>query len=436
MEPDPQRSNICWNCNAPNSESQSFCGSCGANLHQARQAALVSSIDTKKIELDISEAIALRFEKWLKLFGFFIGIPLAIFVLFVTFMGIRTLNDLENKVNLLSDAEEKLKITMENADNIRVKSEATVESTEKILKESSTALKNAQALQEEYDRAISDLRNTELQVADLRKSIAFTSERLVFVGELSELRLWAANSIEALQFIDVIQSNRTSLANLLLYDKSQQSFWESQAKTRRAQAKALELQLSLIVDYMASLSALASGRVADTSIDIAVLTESLKRSGVSSKSTIDANRRLATIFASAASKSWQPEELDTLIEQANPPLQAILGGLLRSIVDRDFRGDLANEAGFLDSYFKRLLRIGGGSETANVALNEWYALRKEENARRIVAVDAYLRVLDKISEGHQRLYDSRNNLGSTKLAAELRRIAANIRSNMIEIIRS
>jgi len=103
---------------------------------------------------------------------------------------------------------------------------------------------------------------------------------------------------------------------------------------------------------------------------------------------------------------------------------------------KDFLGDLANQTGFLEGYFERLLRIGGGSETANAALNEWYVLRKQENARRIVAVDAYLRVLDKISEGHQKLYDNRNDLDAVQLVQDLFKLAKEIRKNVTELMKA
>ena len=166
------------------------------------------------------------------------------------------------------------------------------------------------------------------------------------------------------------------------------------------------------------------------------LTGSLKDTDLVPESTVGAVGNLATTLLNAATNAWRKGEVGRLIGEANAPLQKILAGELRSIVDEDFRGDLANERGFLDSYFKDLLRTGGGSETANAALNEWYVLRKQENARRVAAVDAYLRVLDKISEGHQKLYDNRNDLDAVQLVKDLFKLANEIRKNVTELMKA
>jgi hypothetical protein len=254
--------------------------------------------------------------------------------------------------------------------------------------------------------------------------------------DLSAVREWSSTSLEATQFNEVVVTYADTPERVAFYDKGQASFWETQAKTRAEQAKALELQLSLVGDYMEALRALSADGVTDYTQDVGQLTGSLKRTGFVSEPTVGAAGKLATTLLNAATGAWRKGEVGRLIGKANAPLQDILAGELRSIVDKDFRGDLANEAGFLDSYFKRLLRIGGGSETANAALNEWYVLRKQENARRVAAVDAYLSVLDKISEGHQKLYDSRNDLDAVQLVTDLFKLAKEIRKDVLELMRA
>jgi len=254
--------------------------------------------------------------------------------------------------------------------------------------------------------------------------------------DLSAVREWSGTSLEATQFNEVVATYADTPERVAVYDKGQASFWETQAKMRRAQAKALELQLSLVGDYMEALYVLSADGVTDYTENVNQLTGSLNRTGLVAQSTVGAAGNLATTLLNAATDSWRKGEVGRLIGEANAPLQKILAGELRSIVDKDFRGDLADEAGFLDSYFKRLLRIGGGSETANAALNEWYVLRKQENARRVVAVDAYLRVLNKISEGHQKLYDNRNDLDAAQLVTDLFKLAKEIRKDVLELMKA
>jgi hypothetical protein len=254
--------------------------------------------------------------------------------------------------------------------------------------------------------------------------------------DLSAVREWSGTSLEATQFNEVVATYADTPERVAFYDKDQASFWETQAKTRRAQAKALELQLSLVGDYMEALHVLSADGVTDYTEDVDQLTGSLTETGLVPESTVGAAGNLATTLLNAATDVWRKGEVGRLIGDANAPLQVILAGELRSIVDKDFRGDLADEAGFLDSYFKRLLRNGGGSETANAALNEWYVLRKKENARRVVAVDAYLHVLDKISEGHQKLYENRNDLEAVQLVKDLFKLAKEIRKSVTELMKA
>jgi hypothetical protein len=254
--------------------------------------------------------------------------------------------------------------------------------------------------------------------------------------DLSAIREWSGTSLEATQFNEVVATYADTPERVAFYDKGHMSFWETQAKTRRAQAKALELQLSLVGDYMEALHVLSADGITDYTENVDQLTGSLEKTGFVPQSTVAAAGNLATTLLNAATNAWRKEEVGRLIGEANSPLQEILAGELRSIVDKDFRGDLVNEAGFLDSYFKRLLRIGGGSETANAALNEWYVFRMQENARRVVAVEAYLRVLDKISEGHQKLYDNRNDLDAAQLVKDLFKLAKEIRKNVTELMKA
>lgn len=66
--------------------------------------------DSKVVDIETSEKIASRLSEWAKLFGFFIGIPLALFAGILSFLGFRSYKDLVSKVDELRErVEENIK---------------------------------------------------------------------------------------------------------------------------------------------------------------------------------------------------------------------------------------------------------------------------------------------------------------------------------------
>ena len=255
-------------------------------------------------------------------------------------------------------------------------------------------------------------------------------------ADLSSVRDWSGSSLQGVQFASVVETYADTPKRLAHYDADARDFHEQQAELRAKQAEALELQLALISDYMAALNALAADDVTEYSRDVRTLTKALEDTGVVSGPTVGAAGKLATTLLEAATNAWRRYQVTRLIEQANDPLQTLLGGELASIVGEDFRRDLAIERQFLDRYFEDLLRDPEGDATGRAALNEWFILRKEENARRQAAIDAYLVILDKVAEGHQRLYDERNDLAAKALAKDLFKLAKDIRRQLRKVLRA
>lgn len=254
--------------------------------------------------------------------------------------------------------------------------------------------------------------------------------------DLGAVRDWSATSMEAAQFNEIVTTYADTPDRLVAYDDAKAGFWQKQAKARAAQAKALEIQLTIVADYMGALSALSADSATDYTGDVKTVKTALKKTGKVSDATLGAAGELVTTILNAATNLWQRRKVGELIEDANTPLQNLLAGELRSIVDDDFRRDLLTEGQFLNRHFKDLLRHGGGSKAANAALNEWFLLRQDENQRRFAAVDAYLGVLDKIAEGHQKLFDSRGDLDAVSLVRDLYKLAKEIRANVKEIVKT
>lgn len=254
--------------------------------------------------------------------------------------------------------------------------------------------------------------------------------------DLGAVRNWAATSMQGAQFNEIVATYADTPRRLAYYDEGGAGRWAAQGKIRVAQAEALNLQLTLVADYMAALAALSADGAADYSAEAAALTASLQNTGQASEATLGAAGKLAATLANATANLWRKKKLAALIERADPALQDLLGGELRSIVDRDFRRDLKVEAGILNRHFKDLLGTADSSATAKAALHEWFVLRKAENKRRMRAVDAYLGVLDKIAEGHGKLFKNRNKLDAADLAKSLYKLAKEIRGNVKDLIKA
>ncbi|MFZ1548289.1 MAG: hypothetical protein WAT12_14540, partial [Candidatus Nitrotoga sp.] len=93
---------------------QNFCPNCGDKfITEAATLAIPSGVlqaeikaalkehlkDTKAIELETAEAIVARIGSWAKLFGFFLGIPVAIFLAWLAMLGFTSYSDFVSKIS-------------------------------------------------------------------------------------------------------------------------------------------------------------------------------------------------------------------------------------------------------------------------------------------------------------------------------------------------
>lgn len=235
---------------------------------------------------------------------------------------------------------------------------------------------------------------------------------------LSAVREWSKTSLEATQYNELVATYANTPERLKRCDP--QGDWDEQIALRANQAKALRQLLAVVSDYMAALATLSADSTIAYDKDIVALTTALGDLQTEiSATTVNAVGSLGKAVVGAAAKAYRARQVAKVVEQVNAPLQTILHGELRRIVDRDFRRDLEIEKLELDGYYDNLLRTGTPSPAARVALEEWKELRLEQNALRLKVLDAYLAVLDKIAEGHRKIYDNRNRLNKKTLIRDL-----------------
>jgi len=237
--------------------------------------------------------------------------------------------------------------------------------------------------------------------------------------DLTAVREWSKTSLEATQYNEIVTTYANTPERLKRYDSH--GSYENQIADRKNQAEALKKILSTVSDYMAALAALSADGLVDYGQDVDSLKTSIgKLDPKISQTELGAVGTLAKDMLDAVAKEYQAKQVAKIVEEANGPLQLILRGELRKIVDQDFRRDLKSEKTWIDLFYNDLLREEGRpSKAAKEALKEWKEVRLEENAKRMAAVDAYVKVLDKVAEGHQKLYDNRNKLDDKTLIKNL-----------------
>jgi hypothetical protein len=119
---------LCVECKTENPEGKRYCGDCGALLGRSLTATIKDNLrDRKTVETEITEAVAERLHKWVKWFLFWTGIPVALLLVVVAFLGFKSYSDFSSKVDVakaevvqqLDSARQSLQASTKEIDNVR-----------------------------------------------------------------------------------------------------------------------------------------------------------------------------------------------------------------------------------------------------------------------------------------------------------------------------
>jgi hypothetical protein len=195
----------CSRCKASNPDGKRFCAECGGPLDPAFAAMKefmsstlreqVSDVlrehykEQKVIEVETSQAIATRFAEWAKLLAFFLGIPIALLLLLLGAIGIKTYSDFSNQIQ---KAQSEVVAKLDNAQKLAVRLQS-----------------DGAALAGEYERLSGGLANT--------KALALQVETLA--GEYEKLAAGLdktkvlADRVEVLdkKIVNIAESVRSAL---------------------------------------------------------------------------------------------------------------------------------------------------------------------------------------------------------------------------------
>jgi alpha-amylase/alpha-mannosidase (GH57 family) len=254
--------------------------------------------------------------------------------------------------------------------------------------------------------------------------------------DLSAVRKWSSTSLEAAQYNQLITTYVDTPQRLKRYSSLPQL--DETSVSRKKQAEALKEILLVVTDYMAALATLSADSTVDYSKQEAALKSSITalngkiNSGNQkvSEQQLSAAGTIITTLLNTAAKAYQAKQVSLIVEQANQPLQSLLAkdGFLYQVVDLDFRRDLVTEQTAIDIFYSNL--SDNRNRAAHEAVEDWKEVRNSDNAKRLQAVDAYLKVLDKIAEGHQALYKNRGSLDSAALIKQLEQLIVELRKQI------
>lgn len=194
---------------------------------------------------------------------------------------------------------------------------------------------------------------------------------------------------------------------------------EAMAQERLSQKTELLLRHHVIEEYMEALGKLAADEIVDQSEELSQLTTKLQSQAGTSPAETEAFGKIAGVLTNAIGNKWRKRQIQELIERSNGPLQIILKSL-KQIVVEGFGGDDQNEQFAIQSYYRT--KIAQSNDPAGIAaLREWQERREKNLADHTQSIQAYSAILGKISEGHQKLYDERNDLAKAQLIKQIKK---------------
>jgi len=189
----------------------------------------------------------------------------------------------------------------------------------------------------------------------------------------------------------------------------------------------LLLRHSLIEEYMDALGQLAADEVVTYDKEVDSLGKAAKEAKFVDEKEQTAFQTVAKILLKAATDAWRQGKVKTFVRESNTDIKVVIGGL-KQIVDQGFLGDVQDEKEAIRKYYQRI--ISESTDKAGIAaLTEWRETRIESLAKREKAIEAYSLSLEKIAEGHQKLYDGVlvDSIRSKELLGQLSRYAKDLR---------
>ena len=241
-------------------------------------------------------------------------------------------------------------------------------------------------------------------------------------ANLTSVRDFANTSFDAAQYSQLVVVYVETPTRLKRYEPSSQ--WpelDRQASQRQAQRQQLLLRHTHVKEYMTALGQLAADGLPIYDNELDELGKALEDAKFADEGEATAFAAVSKLLVTAATDRWRRDKLESLIEQSNAPFQVVVGAMAKT-VEQGFTGDAAIERIALDKYYTTLQQEGK-DPAGLAALAEWRAFRTNELVTHDQAIRNYVVVLKTIGQGHQKLYETRDQLSKAEVEADIQRYA-------------
>jgi hypothetical protein len=262
-------------------------------------------------------------------------------------------------------------------------------------------------------------------------SILFFSFLLLFLSSctnLAHIKKFAEISTETATF-DQLVDNYVGYPDRVasLQPESQKQALEKIRQERLDQRKGLKALHKTVDMYMTALGELAEDNVASYDAELDSLGQTLAGSRLVKPETVAASGKISKILFNAFTNQWRKSQLKEIIDQSNTDFQTLTSGL-KFIVENGFMNSLDEEmAATVKAFRKGMMDAKHRTQDKEtppaiaLLLEEWKFKKQTSIEDKKKLITSYTKILDKISQGHQSLYDNRNDLSKKTLIAELKK---------------
>ena len=238
--------------------------------------------------------------------------------------------------------------------------------------------------------------------------------------DLKAIRAFSEISSQAAGYTNFTNDYVRTIERQKTYQQEdQQGNLDTIIKEREAQRDVLLAIHKEISAYMTALANLSSENVIsyDHSLDeVSRKMETIKDEDGEQffkKEEVDAFGGLARLLAKASADSYGQKELRKIVESSNKEFQVIIA-LLKRFMEIDYVESLKNEKAVVKMYYMDLIETSKLNSDQQAGIELLSGDRQNAIDRKRKAAESYVKILSKIGEGHQLLYDKRSQIESSK----------------------
>jgi len=245
---------------------------------------------------------------------------------------------------------------------------------------------------------------------------------------LGHIKQFAQTSTETATFNQLVDDYVRYSDRVIRYQsKSQKEHFEKEKQQRENQKAGLIALHQTMTNYMTALGALAEDKVVTYDAELDSLAKTLENSKFVKAESVQASGSISKILFKAYTGHWRKDKLKETIVSSNSDFQKLTKGL-KFIVEEGFMNSLNIEMTSADKAFQKgMVDFKHRTEEKQtppaiaLLLEEWKYKKQNSIETKKKMIAHYAKVLDKVSEGHQNLYDNRDDLSRKELIEELKK---------------